>query len=100
MVAVECGADGKVRSDFTEIDHRRFDPHLVDHGAVTKFRQVAPGFSEAQKEFRLQVEPSSLSCQLQHTPSVLHDLDSLYTAKFVKEPAAAGVHQHGVPLHF
>ena len=63
-------------------------------------RQVAFRLSECLKELRLDLPAEELFCQMHHASRVLDHLHGLNPGQFVEEPAAAGVHQHGVPLHF
>ncbi len=99
-IVLEQRTDGVVRRNAPQPDHFRLHQFLVNAAAIAKFGDVALGLLQQFQEFRLQSPSEQLAEQLQGAAGILDDLDGLDAGQLVEEPAAAGVHQHGVALHF
>ena len=92
--------DGEVAQDPEKIDPGRFYQQLVDDGAIAEFGDVAGGFFQVVLELRLELQIQLLLRYLHGAAGVSHDLRGFNPRDLVKEPAAAGKHQHGVALEF
>src|SRR5258708_8982519 len=80
--------------------HGRFDELGVDIRAVSVLGNVALGQSQLFQEALLQGVAEKFLGQLHHASGILDHLHRFDAREFVEEPAATGVHQHGVTLQF
>ena len=88
-----------MRCHFRQIDNRGLDPLLVNLGAVSILRNIAFCLGELLHEFGLDLALKKLAREMHDAARVLNHLNGLDTGDLIKKPAAAGVHQHRVPLH-
>ena len=79
---------------------RRLYKPLVHHGPVFKVLNIAGGGLQHTHKLRLYIRAAGFAFKLQRTRGVLQNLHGFQTADFIKKPPAAGIHQHGVALHF
>ncbi len=98
IVVGEQGVHSEVGPDVLERDGRRTDRRFVDAAAVSRLGNVARRPGQGFEDERLEVLAESVSRKLQSAPGVSQDLPRLDAADVVEEPAAARVHQLGVPL--
>ena len=70
------------------------------NATIALFRDVAFGSLEPFKKSRFEILVENFFGQLNRTRGVLDDLHAFDSGDLVKEPAATGVHQHGMPLQF
>ena len=82
------------------IHHRRLDEVLVNAAAIAMFANVAERFRQQVQEFRFQIAVGKFIGELDHPSRILQHLHRFNPRQFVKEPSAACVHQHGMPLQF
>src|SRR5215469_16000962 len=61
--------------------------------------EITLGRCQMLDEFWLDRLSGTFFSKAERTSGVMNDLDGLDAREFVKEPAAAGVHEHGVALH-
>ena len=73
-VGREQRADGIVRADLLQIDHRRLDVARVDDGGVAVFGHIALGVSELFEELALEGFAEQFFGELNHSAGVLNDL--------------------------
>ena len=98
-VLFEQGADGVVRRYAFEADHFGPDLLFVDLAAVTELEDIAFGLRQQFEEARLQAAAEEFTEDLHGARGIVNHLDG-FDAREVEEPAAAGVHEHRVALHF
>src|SRR5690606_11669626 len=67
---------------------------------IAQRRHIAWSFFHSAQELFLKVSFAYLTYQLHSTTGILHDLSCLYTGEIIKEPSAAGIHQHLITLNF
>jgi hypothetical protein len=82
-----------------DVDDTGLYPLFVQLGAVSMLGQIAFRLRQMLQEFRFNTLARALLGQLQGASSIVDDLHRLQARKFVKEPSATRVHQHGVTLH-
>ncbi len=99
-VRFEEGTDAIVGGHLIQRDYGRLDPFLVDGFAVTVLREITFGLRQSFQKVRLEVILPEVLRQLDSAAGVLNDLYRFDTGDVVEEPAATGVHEHGVPLQF
>ena len=109
VVAIDAGvlpiflkqrADRIVSADFLQVNHRGLHIALVDRPSVALFGKIAAGLRQQVEKWRGQVLGEQLSGQLQGAAGILNDLHRFDSGELVKEPSAAGVHQHQIALQF
>src|SRR5258706_13655323 len=61
---------------------------------------IAVRLLQQLREFHFKVYFAGLIGELDNAASVLEDLGGFNTRHFIKKPTAAGIHEHGVALHF
>ena len=83
-----------------QIDDGWFYEFFINPAAVATFDDVALGHFKKFEEARGCTITKEILGQLDGTPGVLDDLNSLYPRDFVKEPSAARVHEHCMELEF
>ena len=84
----------------SRFDLRRLHPLVEDARAVAMIGQVALRQRQQLLELSFAMIGKEHLRQLQRAAGVHDDLHRLDAGELVEEPAAAGVHQHGVALHF
>src|SRR5947209_8977081 len=89
-----------MRPDFLQVDNRRLNVTRVDFCAVAILWEVTLGAREALQELGFNRISEQLFGDLNHAPGILNHLHSLDAGKLIEEPAATGVHEHGVALEF
>jgi hypothetical protein len=94
------GIDGIVRGYLLKANLGRYYQMPVDLTPMFEELNIAGGSSEASQKVLLQLDTSNLTGKFQGTGSVAENLNPFWTGNFLKEPAAASVHQQGVTLHF
>jgi hypothetical protein len=99
-IVFEEGADGVMGADFFAIDDGGPDKLFIDSTAVAIFGDVAAGLGESIQERGFEIEVKEIAGELEGAAGVLDDLDGFDAGDFVEEPAATGVHEHGVALEF
>ena len=82
------------------IHHRRFDAPEIDGAAVALFGDIAHGSLQDAQKGLLQVLAAEFLAQLQGPGGVLDHLLGFQTRDVGEKPAATGIHQQGVALHF
>ena len=100
-IAGEDGTDGVMGGDLLEADLHAADVAVVDGGAVLLFGDVTFCCGELVDEFLFEgggTLAEELGGELQDAAGVGDDLHGLDAGDVVEEPAAAGVHEHGVAL--
>jgi hypothetical protein len=99
-VIFEEGTDGVVGADFFAVDDGWADELFVDTEAVAVFGDIAASLSEELEELGFEIKVKEIASELEGAAGVLDDLDGFDAGEFVEEPAATGVHEHGVALEF
>src|ERR1700680_2759166 len=99
-IRLEHGADGVVSGKLWQVHHCRLHELAVDLGAVAVLRDVALRQRQFFQEATLQIGIENLPGNLHHAARVLNYLYGFYSRKLIKEPTAARVHEHSVPLQF
>ena len=87
-------------ANFTQVDKSRFDELLVDAGAIPMLRNVAFRLAEPFDKSAFTLEAEKLLRQLGGAAGILDHLHGFNARQLVEEPAATGIHQHGVALKF
>ena len=100
VITVEQGTDRVMGAHPQQIQHGGSDGTLVNLAAVPVLSQVAPSRFQAEQEFLLAAFAEQLLAQLDGAAGVLQDVHRLRPGEFIEEPAAAGIHQHEIALHF
>ena len=102
-VVAEDGADGVVGADVLEVDAAVEDVAAVNFGAVADRGDVAFCVGEDGEELGFERGAGlaeKLGGKLKDAAGVGDDLHGFDAGDLVEEPAAGGVHQLGVALHF
>ena len=85
-------------ANFTQVDKSRLDELLVNASAILMLRNVAFRLAELFDKEALTLDAEDLLGQLRGTAGILDHLHGFNPRELVEEPAATGVHQHGVAL--
>ena len=88
-----------MRRDFFQVHNRRFDELLIDQSAVPVLRNIALSLRQSFEKTGFHRPLKQRVGQLHGSARIFDDLHRLNSRKFIKEPAAARVHQHGIALH-
>src|SRR5437868_6509932 len=99
-VRLEHVTDGVVRHELFPINFRWLHELFVDGAAVLILWNVARRLLEPLQEFLFEIFSEGASRQLNSAGGILNDLHGLDSREFVKKPAAARIHQHGMALQF
>ena len=97
-IGFKDGADGIMGSHPLQVYHRWFHELLVDEAAVPVVGNIALGPLEPFEELGLQRGLPEFFRQLNRPARVPDDLNGFDSRKLIEEPAAARIHQHGMPL--
>src|SRR5438093_5897290 len=95
---VEEGIGCEMSCGCGQVHDGRANISFVDAARVSVVWIVALRCFQVAKEWRLQFGVEEVPCQLQYSACITQHLHGLYTSDVIEEPAAAGVHQHGVTL--
>ena len=99
-VRFEQRANGIVPSDLFQVNHRRFYEFFVYVAAIAVFGDITLRSLQALEELGFKVVTEKFIRQLQGSTGILDNLDRFDPGEFIKEPATAGKHQHGMALKF
>ena len=92
--------DRVMRGKLRQVDPSQANRALVDGAPVALLGQIAMRGSQQFDELVFHFLPRQPLIKLHYAPRVLDDLLRLNARQIVEEPAATGVHQQGVALHF
>ena len=83
-----------------DIHNGGFDESFIDPGAIFVIGDIDGGAFKFFDKMLFEVNADDIFGQLNTMGRLEHDLDRLDPRNLVKEPSAAGVHEHRVTLHF
>ena len=97
-VLLKQGTHREVGSDLGQVYHSWLHKLVVDTAAITMLRDIALSQLKSLQEMCFKVITEEFLRQLNCPPCILDNLHRLNAGQFIKKPATAGVHKHGMPL--